>query len=281
MPDAIGLEHAGAAWLLPLLVAAMSFLGALALAGMFGSAALAGAWGADAANSLTIQLPDASQTPAILALLNATPGVSGARALSAADINALLTPWLGADSDKLGLAIPAVITASYTGDMPALLAKLQASAPGISVDSGAAWAARVAVLTTSLRACAAAILVIVAAVAAAIVALATRAGLAQQRETIDIIHSLGALDETIARRLAIRATVLTAAGALAGVVLALPVLGWLAGLAAPFLRAGVPGGGGFLSAGLLASLPALPLAAAGLGWGTAQWTVRGWLRRLA
>ena len=113
------------------------------------------------------------------------------------------------------------------------------------------------------------------------IAVATRAGLAARRDAIEIVHGLGATDGFIAGRFASRATVLTAAGACLGALVALPVLLGLAALAAPFTGMGteaasMPG----LPAPLWAALPALPAGAAAIGWVTAQGTVRGWLRRL-
>jgi cell division transport system permease protein len=154
------------------------------------------------------------------------------------------------------------------------------SSPGALVSSGADWAARVAALTTSLQACAAAILLIVALIAAGTIAVATRSGLAQRREAIEIIHGLGALDADIAGRFAARAATLAAFGAAIGALLALPVLFWLATLAAPFAGPAPTPGVPALPAALWVALPSLPLLAAGIGWTTAQFTVRGWLRFL-
>jgi cell division transport system permease protein len=289
--DDLGLRAALADRLLPVLVAAMSFLAALGLAGTLASASLAHDWQAQASDTLTIQVPQpggadatgkTTRLQAVQAALAAMPGVAGAQVMSQADENALLTPWLGEDATQLGLQMPGVISASWAGPgaPDALGEALGKVAPGTLVDAGAIWAARVAALTSSLQDCAAAILVIVALVAAAVVAVAARAGLAQRRDTITIVHGLGALDGDIATRFANRATVLVVAGAVAGTVLALPVLAWLAALAAPF--------SGQMTGSTLASvpmplwfiLPLLPLAAAGIGWVTAQLTVRSWLRSL-
>lgn len=307
--DHLGLRLALADRLLPVLVAAMSFLAALALAGTLATAILAADWSRDSAGSLTIQVPSpteaavppASTTPAVtgpattaaaanpatrlaaaLAFLQTAPGVQNPTVMSDAAVDALLTPWLGPDIAKLNLPIPAVITATWTSLAPpaTLSTEIQKIAPGALVSTGAAWAARVAALTTSLQACAAAILFIVTAVAAAVVAVATRAGIAQRRNEIQIIHGLGAQDGDIAARFAARATSLTVRGAVIGVLLALPVLFWLAALAAPF--AGVtPGTKTWnLPPALWSALPAIPLIAAAIGWLTAQLTVRNWLRRL-
>ncbi len=129
------------------------------------------------------------------------------------------------------------------------------------------------------RACAALALALVAFVATAVVAVATRAGIAARRDAIEIVHGLGATDGMIAGRFAARLTLLTFAGALAGVLGAVPILLVIASLTAPF--AAVPAAGVALAARLpavlWAALPTLPLAAGCIGWVTAQVTVRAWL----
>jgi cell division transport system permease protein len=290
--DLLGLGTGLTDWLLPVLVAAMSFLAALALAGTLASAMLAAQWRQDTASALTVQVTDPqapdvahmqSRSLAVLAALSSTPGIADARLMSADQLNELLAPWLGADVAQLALPVPAVITATWQGadNTGALTASLQKLAPGTLVSTGSAWAARVAALTSSLQTSAAAVLVIVALVAAAVVAVATRAGLAQRRDAIEIIHGLGALDADIADSFAARATLLTVIGSLIGLVLALPVLIWLAALAAPFAGFASQGPFSGLPPALWMSLPLLPLAAAAIGWSTAQLTVHSWLRRLA
>ena len=290
--DYLGLREALGDRLLPVLVAAMSFLAALAMAGALASATLAARWQGDAAAELTIQVPQpqapdaANNGPRLDAVLNAlkaTPEVADAQVMSTQSVSALISPWLGADPAQIGLPLPAVISARWTGANPpdALGPALAKLSPGTLVQTGALWASRVAALTTSLQACAAAILVIVALVAAAVVAVATRSGLAQRRETITLVHGLGALDGDIAGRFAARITLLTFAGAAAGAVLALPVLAWLAALAAPFTGPAQIGDVYNLPPALMFALPCLPVIAAAIGWSTAQLTVRGWLRSLS
>ena len=289
--DFLGLRAALADRLLPLLVGAMAFLAALGIAGAQASAGLAAHWQQDAATALTIQVPtpqaqDATTTTtrlaAVLGALAATPGAEGVQQLSPAAINNLLSPWLGTDTADLGLPLPAVITAHWAGPggVGPLRAALQKLSPGTLVDTGALWTGRVAALTTSLQACAAAVLIIVALIGAAVVSVATHAGLAQRRETIVIVHELGAFDGDIAGLIAQRILRLTVTGALTGTALSLPVLAWLARLAAPFAASTLSSALLGLPAPLWAALPALPLIAALIGWGTAQLTVRGWLRTL-
>jgi cell division transport system permease protein len=287
--DYLGLRTALADRLLPILVGAMSFMAALALAGALAASSLAAQWQADTSTALTVQVPDPqapSTAPALTRLaevevqLRAAPGVTGLHMLSAAEETKLLQPWLGQDVGALALPVPAVFTATWIGgDSSGLARALDNAAPGALVETGTAWASRAELLTASLQDCAEVLLLIVALVAAAIVSVATRAGLAQRREAIEIIHFLGAMDADIADRFAARATLLAAAGAAGGAVLALAALLVLARLAAPFGAIGAHGGG--LPVALWIALPVLPFIAALIGWCTAQLTVRGWLHRLA
>jgi cell division transport system permease protein len=289
--DQLGLRTAMADRLLPTLVGAMSFLAALAIAGALAAATLASHWQGDTGSALTVQVTDpadpaaggGTRLQAVLSILKASPNVSDLHQLSADEMNSLLQPWLGADASQLNLPVPAVIAASWNqpGDSDALAAQLAAAAPGTQAETGAAWASRVAALTSSIQASAVSVLLIVAAVAAAVISVATRAGLAQRREAIEIIHGLGALDSDIAGSFALRATRLAGTGAAIGALIALPVLFWLARLAAPFASILPQTGVAALPAPLWAALPALPAAAALIGWATAQITVRGWLRQLA
>ncbi len=290
--DQLGLRAGVADRLLPTLVGAMSFLAALAIAGTLAAATLASHWQGDTASALTVQVTDpadpaiagnVSRLQAVLGILKASPNVSDLHQLSGDEMNQLLKPWLGEDASQLNLTVPAVIAANWNQAGPAdtLKAALNAVAPGTLAETGAAWASRVAALTGSIQASAVTVLLIVALVAVAVIAVATRAGLAQRREAIEIVHGLGALDSDIAGSFALRATKLAAAGAAIGALIALPVLFWLARLAAPFAGVLPQASAPVLPVPLWASLAVLPVAAALIGWGTAQFTVRGWLRRLA
>ncbi|WP_428485088.1 cell division protein FtsX [Rhodopila sp.] len=300
--DELGLRRALADRMLPLLVAAMAFLAALALAGWFGTAALSRHWREGAGAALTIQVPhaeasaargDTDRLAAVLAVLLGTPGIASAHALSEQQLTDLLKPWLGADgiggTDHLAMPIPAVIAVRLTDaafDLTPLSRRLQAAAPGTLVEDHGLWIGRLTVLARSLQACAALALLLVAAVAAAVIAIATRAGLSTRRTAIEIVHGLGAADGYIAGRFAARATLLAAVGAAAGGLAALPILLALASLAAPFGGGPVADGNPVrdalqtLPAALWLALPCLPGAAAAIGFVTAQGTVRRWLRRL-
>ena len=300
--DELGLRRALADRMLPALVAAMAFLAALALAGFVAAASLARHWQEGAASTLTVQVPDPNlpagdvaqmsgdrqtRRERVLAMLVQTPGIVSARPMSDEELNELLRPWIGGDMERLALPLPGVIRVRLGSPPPSLEAlerELIAAVPRTLVESHRVWIGRLAALAHSLQACAGVALLVVAGVAAAVVMVATRAGLVQRRHAIEIVHGLGATDGYIAGRFARRTTWLAALGGGIGALAALPLLLGLARLAAPFADGnatdiaahGLPE----LSALLWVGLSVLPLAAAAIGFVTAQATVRGWLRRL-
>ena len=290
--DDLGLRRALGDRMLPLLVAAMAFLAALALAGVVGVRALAAHWQEGAGAALTVQVPrpagqegGKTRLDHVLAMLRDAPGVASARPLSEGELAELLRPWLGAGADRVAIPLPGVIAVRLipgAADTEALAARLAGAVPGTLTESHDVWVQRLGLLAGSLQACAWLALAVVAAVAAAVVAIATTAGLAARREAIEIVHGLGATDGYIAGRFAGRVTGLAAAGGLLGALAALPALLALARLAAPFAaaRPGADPSGLALPAPLWLALPALPLAAATIGFLAAQGTVRRWLRRL-
>jgi cell division transport system permease protein len=278
--DPLGLRRALSGLLLPGLVAAMALLAALALAGAQGAAGLAERWQRGAAAAVTVQIPDSdpARIERALVALRAMPEVAEASAMPPERLAALLRPWLG---DAPALAVPGVIELRLRSALtdPVLIGdRLAGQVPGALVEAHGQWVQRLAALARSLQAMALGVLLLVAVVAAAVVAVATRAGLASRRNAIEVLHGLGARDRDIAGRFARRLGLLAAAGALAGTLGAVPALGLLANLAGPWI-----GAEGRMDS--LAGLPwlgllALPPVAYLVGWGTAQATVRRWLRQL-
>ena len=296
--------------MLPLIVAAMAFLAALAMAGAQGAAELGRHWRQGAAATLTVQVPRPGAAPSapvvagetrrdrVVALLRGTPGIAVVRPLGDAELSDLLRPWLGSHAEQLALPLPAVIAVTLAGgggddgpDLAELAARLEAGAPGTLTESHGPWVRRLALLARSLRISALVALALVVAVAAAVIVVATRAALASRREVVETLHGLGATDFYVADRFARRASRAAGLGGLAGLVVALPVVVVLAALAAPFVSAvpaetTVPSLDELLATmlrlppALLWALPAVPLVAAAIGYGAAQGAVRAWLRHL-
>lgn len=297
----MGLRRALGDRMLPLLVAAMSFLAALALAGALAAASLAAHWQDGAALAVTVQVPDPEQ-PAVLSgdlpevtrleavmrVLRTSKDVSSARPLSSGELSELLRPWLGPATETAALKLPAVIEVHLAPDPheDALSKALAEAAAGTSSESHGVWVGRLSVLALSLQACAWLALLVVAVVAACVVMVATRAGLASRRDAIEIVHGLGATDGAIAGHFARRITWLTALGGFVGGLAAVPVLFVLTDLAAPFMGHTAVAQPRFaldaawLAQPIWALLPLLPAVAGAIGFLTAQATVRRWLRVL-
>jgi cell division transport system permease protein len=290
--DPLGLRRVLSDRLLPALVAAMALLAALTLAGARGAADLVARWEGGAATALTVQLPHGARTDRPLAALAALPEIAEARLADPARLAALLRPWLG---EAPALPLPVVIElrlAHLPADATALGARIAAAVPGAVVEAHGVWVARLLALARSLEAVALAALLLVAGIATAVVAVAVRAGISARREAIAILHALGATDGDIAGRFAQRVALLVGLGALAGTLVAAPVLAGFADLAAPLLGGRAVAGGADLPRPYMvfadlpwrslpwAELSLLPPAAALIGWLTAQVTLRRWLRRL-
>lgn len=269
--DPLGLRRAVSGWLLPGLVAAMALLAAIALGGAEAAEALARRWEGGAAAAMLVQLPQGTDPAPAAQQLAAIPGVAEATAMDQARLSALLHPWLG---DATGLPLPAMVELRLTStrQAEAVQQAIAGMLPGAAVEAHGVWVARLSALARSLQAMAWLTLALVGGLAAAIIAVATRAGIAARRDTITILHDMGATDGAISRRFAGRVAWLAGCGACCGLAVALPLLFGLGQLASPLL-----GGGLEMPWPALATL--VPGAAL-IAWITAQSAVRMWLKRL-
>lgn len=301
--DPLGLRRALADRLLPGLVAAMALLAALAIAGGRTASDLAARWRGGVAAMVTVQLPADADAEHARDALAALPGVAEARVVDPARLRALLDPWLGEAMPGIGSALPLPplvelrlapeaadrLARSPAAEAAALAGRVAAAAPGAEVEAHGLWVARLAALAAALRGVALAVLGLVAAVAAAVVGVAVRAGLAARRESVLVVHGLGAGDGWIAAQFSRRAAALAGLGGLIGAAVALPVVVFLRMLGAALLAGGDAATAGMAAApgllGVAADLPwlallAVPALAWAIGWVTAQATVRRWLRAL-
>lgn len=290
------------------LVAMMSFLAALTLAGATGARALSARWAGGAAQLVTVQVPDPDQplTPAsnkkdptgpsraetVLADLNTLPPGTVVHRLDKEELARLLEPWLG-EADNSALPLPAIIRIRLPDrtQVPNDLEQtLTAHVPGTIVEHNASWGERLKALANSLLACAGLALLTVGGIATLVTGLATRAGLSTRRDIIEILHGLGASDGYIAGRFAWRTAMLGLGGSLAGTVLAMVPLLVLFRMAAPFANISFQSDTlllpdwktlqNVIPTDMLVAFAALPFAAAFICWITTQSMVRLWLRRL-
>ncbi|MFN8983747.1 MAG: cell division protein FtsX [Alphaproteobacteria bacterium] len=274
--DPIGLRRALADPLLIGLIAAMALFAAFAVAAHDAVQQLAVRWQQGANAAITVQIPDPTpaRMEAALSALSALPAVREARAVDPARMAELLRPWLG---EVAGLPLPGVIElrlADLAADPVLIGDRVAEAAPGAVTEAHGVFVARLAALARAISSAALAALLLVAAVAAAVVVLAVRAGIAARRDSVMVLHMLGATDRDIAGRFARRTAWLGLLGASLGVMIAVLLLWGLMQLAAPILA----------ETGLhllpWPGLAAIPLLAMLIAWGAASASILAWLRRL-
>jgi cell division transport system permease protein len=194
--------------LLPWVIAVMVFLAGLAMLAALGLQVTASTWHQGLARSLTVQVinPDRdareAEVAAALAALRAAPGVAAAEQETGEEVAALLEPWLGKGNVGPDLPIPALIDVTLAEappvDMAALRAALSKAAPSARLDAHERWLADLLVLMRIVQWAGAVIVGLVGLATVAIIVFATRAGLATHRETVEIVHMMGAKDGAIA-----------------------------------------------------------------------------------
>jgi cell division transport system permease protein len=198
---------------LDFVIAVMAFLAALALGASLVATRAAHGWQSGLSDRITVQVMPPEQgdvragldteTKAALGILKATPGIAHAAALSDAEINSLVEPWIGKDGAVSGIPLPRLIDASVTPgedvDVNALAARLKQVAPHASLDDHRRWIARLRHMADAVRFSAYGILLLIAGATAAAVSFATRAGLDAHHEMVALLHQMGALPTFIAR----------------------------------------------------------------------------------
>ena len=212
--------------------AAMAFLAVFAMALSFASGRLADRWESELAQSSTIRISApadqmVAQTEAALRVLDQTPGVAGARVLSEAEQQALLTPWFGPDLPVANLPIPQLIEVIEEGagyDAEGLRLRLQGEVPGAVLDDHTRWRKPLVAAAERLRTLGVFSIALIAATTGVIITLAAGAALAANAQIIDALRLLGARDVYIARAFVRRFTLRTLIGAAAGTAFAMAAI---------------------------------------------------------
>lgn len=236
------------AWLTTFTSGAMTFLAVFALALSLASGRLAERWASalDKTATIRISAPDdqlATQTRAVLALLEKTPGIATAREMTRDETKTLLEPWLGPDLPIESLPLPQLveITETATGyDAEGLRQRLAAEAPGAVLDDHTRWRRPMVEAADRLRLLGILSMALIGAALAGMITLAANAALAANAQVIRVLRLVGAKDGYIAgafvRRFTLRALTGSAVGAVLGTagVAALPSVneagGFLTGL---------------------------------------------------
>ena len=275
---------------MPWVVAIMVALTVIAAAGALALANVAASARADLAGGLTVQILEPvpanrdAQARAALAILAHAQGVSSARLVPNSEVDALLSPWLGAGAGSNAasadagdaIPVPALIDAHLDGAvtperLDALRRDISRVAPAARIDAQAGWLKPVFAAIAALGWLALALIALLGVALTTVVLLAVRTALGNHRATIEIIHMLGGTDRQIARIFERAIGRDAAIGGLAGLALAAVVVFAVASRFAELGTGLVVGGA--LGWGDWLALALVPLAGIVLAMATARVSV--------
>ena len=273
---------------IPWMIAILMFLTVLAMAAGLAIGQATSTLDSDIAGKLTVQLPEPNarlrngQITALETELGKITAVSKIDRLDDRELATLLDPWLGEDAQSADLPIPALIDLTLAKNTPETVAQVRATvkavAPAARVDSHADWLAPLSGLLSALGWLATGLVVLMAAATAAAVVMAARSAIDTHRETIDIMHLMGATDVQIARLFQRRIALDSLFGGLVGLSIGLATLviigGRVGDIGSELLGSAAINWWGWLMIFLL------PLAAAGLAMIVARLTVTTTLSKI-
>ncbi len=267
---------------IPWVIAILIALVVIAAAGGLALRNLASSANAGLSRAVSVQIvepnPDlrSARGAAAVKVLTGIEGVQAVRLVPEADLNAMLEPWLGEGVASGDVPIPALIDVELTrsagpDEIARIEALLGAQVPGARVDAQGDWLRPVQDALAALQYLAFGLIALVALATAAAVWLSARNAFAAARETVEIMHLLGASQRQIAA-VFLRDVVREAAfGAVFGGLAGAGAV-WLLGQQFAALDSGMVGGGGLMLADWLV-IACIPLAGVLLAMATARITI--------
>ncbi len=220
---------------LPWLVALLVYLAGLALAATLALQGAVEKWNRELVGTLTVQVGGPGgetlkageldqQTAHVAEILGRTPGIASARVLGPEEIAALLAPWLGEGANLKELPLPRLIDVALAPDAridaQQLTKELSAVASGVNVADHRLWLANLTRLARSIEAISLGVIVFIGFVGVTGVVFVARTGLALHRDTIEVLHLIGARDGYIARQFERHAMMLCLKGGVPAIALA-------------------------------------------------------------
>lgn len=273
---------------MPWVIAIMMFLTVLTAAAGLGLNSAGQHMRRGLSDRITIQVIEADprerdrQISALLGELHRLEGVRQVRRIDQKELSDLLEPWLGDALVGEDIALPGMIDVDLGPDartrIPVIADMVATVAPAARIDDHGRWMEPLDRLVGMLRGLSIALVLLMATAAAFTVVLAARAALDLHRDTIDVMHLLGATDLQIARlfqsQIARDALMGGMAGFLAAAVVLVIIAQRISGLGSELV--------GAIGFGPLAwlLLLLLPLGGVLLSMGTARFTILLALRRM-
>jgi cell division transport system permease protein len=230
---------------LVVIIAIMTFLAGLTIAGVDLVRSSAADWQSAVQREATVQvLPkegreiekDVQDTLGVLSRFSDRIEV---QAYSREESARLLEPWLGSGKSLIELPIPRLILLRQKGgdsDLTAISAALQAAVPTALLDDHRIWFQRLRTMSRTVVALGLAIVALMALTAALSAVFATRAAMATNSQVVEVLHFVGAPDAFIASEFARHFLWLGFKGGITGGLAAFLALSFLSSVAS-FLRA--------------------------------------------
>lgn len=253
-PVTIPLDSDATGRFLPAVVAVMVLLATLLLVGALALGDGLQGWRRDLEGRVTVQIlpldsrvmPLPERVEQALRLLRLSPLVTDASPVPAADLAAMLSPWLGEGPLPDDLPVPALIDVvlkpGADRSTAATLRDLLKPVAGATLDDHGSWLRDVQRLAALVARLTYGLVGLIIGAAALIIVLLVRAGMAMHRDAVELLHLVGATDRLIAwqfqRHMSLVALRGAAAGTL-GAALLLALLHHLADRAGLALFAGL------------------------------------------
>lgn len=272
-------------WVLGIMIALI----VVACAGAFSLGNLANQARGDLSGALTVQVIEADpeqraqQTQRAAELLEADPAVQSLRIVPEEELKALLEPWLGSSDSADAIPIPALIDVQLNDvasepEVARLQTLIDGEAPAARVDAQSSWLQPVYSALSALQYLAYALIALLALIAVTAVWLATRSALANNRDTVEIVHLLGGTDNQIARifmrSVGMDALIGGGAGLVLGIIAVLILGSQFSALDSGMIGGGVLGFGDWLA------IAAIPVVGVGVAVLTARITLGNALRQM-
>jgi cell division transport system permease protein len=222
-------------------IAILTFLAALSAGAAVLAARASEQWRGAVANEMTIQIrPDSrrdieADLAQAVAMAAGVAGIESVRVVPKAESDKLLEPWLGTGLDLVELPVPRLIVLKLknggNADLAGLSTALRRDLPSAILDDHRMWVRRLSTMASTIILSGVTVVMLVLLAAGLAVAFATRGAMAGSRDSVEVLHLVGANDAFIAREFQTRFIQLGLKGGAAGGAAAIVViafLGWLA-----------------------------------------------------
>lgn len=222
-------------------IAILTFLASLSAGAAVLAARASDQWRGAISNEMTIQVrPDSHRkidddVARAVMLASGLKELESVRAVPKAESDKLLEPWLGTGLDLVELPVPRLIVLKLKSeagpDLASFGATLRREVPTATLDDHRLWVRRLSAMAGTIIATGFAIVLLVLTAAALAVAFATRGAMAGSRDSVEVLHFVGANDDFIAREFQSRFIRLGLRGGLFGGLAAIATIGILGFLA--------------------------------------------------